>query len=439
MFQAFPPHASKLALDGGKPVRRKPLPLEFPGAYSYGKEERQLVLRVLDARSPFRYYGFDPQHMADQFEKEFSRFIGMPHALGVNSGTAALTVGLMALGIGPGDEVIMPGYFWVSTVASVVRLGAIPVLADIDETFCLDPADVERKITRRTRAVVMVHMSGATGNLAEIVVLCRKRKLRLLEDVAQAVGASVRGKMLGSFGDVSTFSFQLNKPMTTGEGGAVCTRTKPLHDRTVAAHCVGYPRDAAGRLDVANLEAATWGCGSRMNELTAALALAQLRKLPKICAAMRARKHKLKTMLADIPGLAFRRLDDPEGDAGTFLLTIFPKSADAEFFAKALRAEGIVPQAGGISNIRMTDWGMHIYHHIPSLVHKLPVSGGNNPWDDPRNRESRRVRYSQGTLPVCDELVSRTLLLCIPPVLTDPDLRDISDAYHKVADVHPLA
>src|ERR1043166_8049527 len=211
----------KLALHGGRPVRRRPLPLEFPGAYFYGKEERALVMRVLHARSPFRYYGLDSQHMAQQFETEFSRFIGMPHALGVNSGTAALTVGMMALGIGPGHEVIIPGYFWVSTVGAVVRLGAIPVLADIDDTFCLAPRDVERKITRRTKAVVLVHMSGATGNVAEIVALCRRHRLALLEDVAQAVGASVNGKRLGSLGDVSTFSFQLNKPMTTGEGGAV--------------------------------------------------------------------------------------------------------------------------------------------------------------------------------------------------------------------------
>ncbi|MBI4027366.1 MAG: DegT/DnrJ/EryC1/StrS family aminotransferase [Verrucomicrobia bacterium] len=429
---------SQLAMDGGMPIRRTPLPLEFPGTYFYGKQELDLVSRVIRARSPNRYYGLDLQYMTEQFEREFAKFVGVPHALAVNSGTAALAVGMMALGIGPGDEVIVPGYMWVSTVGAVVRLGAIPVLADIDETFCLDPKDVERKINKRTRVVVLVHMSGATGNVAPIVELCRKYKIHLLEDVAQAAGASAHGKRLGSFGDISIFSFQLNKPMTTGEGGAVCTRTKQLHDRAFAAHCVGYPRNAAGRLDLKNLEFATWGYGARMNEPTAALALAQLGKLPKICASMRERKHKLKKMLSDIPGLSFRRLDDPEGEAGSFLLTIFPDAAHANFFVKALRAEGIVPQRGGISNIRMTDWGLHIYHHIPSLVNKLPVSGGNNPWKDPRNRASQRVCYSKGTLPRCDDLISRTLLLCIPPVLTNRDVKDISDAYHKVAEAHPL-
>lgn len=427
----------KLALDGGRPIRAKPLPLEFPGAYFYGKEELDLVSRVVRARSPFRYYGLDLQHNADQFEQEFARFIGMPHALGVNSGTAALTVGMMALGVGPGDEVIVPGYLWVSTVGAVVRLGAIPVLADIDNTFCLDPRDVEKKITSRTRAVVHVHMSGATGNISRIAALCRKRKVSLLEDVAQAAGATVGGKKLGSFGDVSIFSFQLNKTMTTGEGGAVCARTKELYDRAFAAHDLGYPRNAAGRL-VTDLATATWGVGSRMNELTAALARAQLRKLPKICAAMRERKHRLRQMLSDIPGLTFRRLDDPAGDAGNFLLTIFPRASDAKFFVNALRAEGIIPAPGGMSNIRMTNWGMHVYYNIPALVHKCSVSGGNNPWRDPRNRVSRTVNYAKGTLPVCDDLVSRTLLLCIPPILTKRDLQDIRNAYHKVAETHPL-
>ena len=369
---------------------------------------------------------------------EFAGFIGVSHALGVSSGTAALTAAMMALGIGPGDEVILPGYFWVSTVSAVVRLGAIPVLADIDESFSLDPADVEKRITRRTRAVVIVHMSGGSGNVAEIARLCRKQRISLLEDVAQAAGGSVRGKMLGSFGDISIFSFQLNKTMTTGEGGAVCANRKDLADRAFAAHDLGYRRNEAGRLELKDLATAGWGCGSRMNELTAALARAQLRKLPGICAAMRGRKHALKQMLSDIPGLAFRRLDDPDGEAGSFLLTIFPKVSDAEFFVKALRAEGIVPDASGLSNIRMTDWGLHIYYNVPSLVNKLPVGGGNNPWKDPRNRASRHIRYDKGTLPKCDDLISRTLLLCIPPVLTRRDLRDISDAYHKVAKTHPL-
>lgn len=419
-------------------MRRAPLALEFPGAHFYGKEEVALVSRVVRARSPFRYYGLDPQHMTDRFEREFADFIGMPHALAVNSGTAALTVALMALRVGPGDEVILPGYFWVSTVSAVVRLGAIPVIVDIDDSFGMDPRDLERKISPRTRAVILVHMSGASGNLEAIVDLCLQKRLPLLEDVAQAAGATVGGKPLGSFGDVSIFSFQLNKTMTTGEGGMVCTRAKELADRAFAAHDLGYARNAEGRLELADLRDAGWGCGSRMSEVTAALGLAQLRKLPAICRAMRERKHAVKAMLADIPGLGFRRLDDENGEAGSFLLTIFPHAAQAEFYARALRAEGIVPMPKGMSNIRMTDWGLHVYHRVPALVRKLPVGGGNNPWKDPRNPSGETVSYARGALPQCDHLEERTLLLCIPPVLSKRDIRDISDAYHKVAAQHPL-
>jgi dTDP-4-amino-4,6-dideoxygalactose transaminase len=430
--------ASKLAIHGGKPVRKQGLPLEFPGAYFYGKEESTLVNRVLRAQSPFRYYGFDLQHMADKFEKEFARFIGMPFALGVNSGTAALTVGLMALGVGPGDEVIVPGYLWVSTATAVVRLGAIPVLGDIDQSFCLDPKDVARKINGRTRAVIMVHMNGSTGNAAKIAALCRKRKVGFLEDVAQAAGATVKGKKLGSFGDISTYSFQLNKTMTMGEGGAVCCRTRELYNRAFAAHDLGYARNSSGRLEINDLSAATWGNGSRMNEISAALGLAQLKKLPKICAAMRERKNKLKKMLSDIPGLQFRNLDDTKGDAGSFLLTVFPNQKLAQTYVNALRAEGIAPVPGGGSNVLVGEWGLHIYYNIPALVNRLSVSGGNNPWKDPRNRTSSKRRYNKGTLPQCDNLVNRSIQLCIPPILTNKDLKDISDAYHKVAAAYPL-
>ena len=414
------------------------MPLEFPGAYFYGEEELANVSAVVQAHSPFRYYGHDLQHMADEFEKEFAAFIGMPYALGVNSGTAALTVAMMAIGVGPGTEVIVPGYLWVSTVGAVVRLGAIPVLADVDDTFCLDPADVEKKITPRTKAVAVVHMSGASGNIRQLAALCRRRGVLLLEDVAQAAGASVDGQMLGSLGDISIFSFQLNKTMTSGEGGAICTRSEALYNRVFAAHDLGYARNQAGRLDFNNLESATWGCGARISEVTAALLRAQLTKLPRICSAMRERKQKLAAMVGNIPGLVFRRVDDPNGEIGSFLLITLPTPADAQFYVGALRGEGIVTDSRGINTVCMTDWGLHIYHNIPALVNKIGVSGGNNPWQDPRN-EASKVSYDKGSLPKCDDLISRTILMAIPPVLTDADLEDISAAWHKVASARPLA
>src|SRR5215471_15353942 len=191
----------KLAIAGGKPARTRPLPLEFPGVHHMDDEEVQAALRVIRSRSLFRYYGVDPQGEVATFESEFARFLGVSHALAVTSGTGALHVALSALGVGPGQEIIVPAYLWVSVVAAVTNLGAIPVLADVDETFSLDPIDVQRRITPRTTGIILVHMSGAPADAPTIVNVAREHKLFLLEDSAQCAGGSIAGKKAGTFGD----------------------------------------------------------------------------------------------------------------------------------------------------------------------------------------------------------------------------------------------
>src|SRR5208337_4522553 len=168
LTQDFATIEDQLAIDGGKPVRTEPLPLEFPGVHHMDEEEIEAALRVLKSRSPFRYYGIDLQGEVEAFESEFASFLGVDHAVAVNSGTGALHTALSALGVGPGQEVIVPAYMWVSIPAAVVNHGAIPVVADIDNTFCLNPAEVERRITPKTRGIIMVHMSGAPGNVKAI-------------------------------------------------------------------------------------------------------------------------------------------------------------------------------------------------------------------------------------------------------------------------------
>jgi len=190
--------ANRLAIDGGTPVRTEPLPWELPGAHWIGAEELQLVSRVVEAGSPFRYYGLDPQHMVDRLEEGYRRRLGRAYALAVGSGTAGLHVALGALGIGPGDEVLLPGYMWVSCISAVVRLGAIPRLVDIDETFCMDPADLRGKIGPRSKAVLLAHMSGAPGRVDEILQVARTAGIPVVEDVAQANGARLHGRHAGS-------------------------------------------------------------------------------------------------------------------------------------------------------------------------------------------------------------------------------------------------
>ena len=209
----------RLAIDGGTPVRSEPLPLEFPGIHHMGEEELEAAMRPLKGRSHFRYYGIDLRHEVDEFESEFASFLGVKHALAVSSGTGALQTALSALGVGPGQELIVPAYMWVSVAAAVVNQGAIPVLADINDTFCMDPAQLERQITERTSGVIVVHMSGAPADIKPLRDIVRKRGLFLLEDCAQCNGGAVEGQKVGTFGDMATFSFQMNKNMTSGEGG----------------------------------------------------------------------------------------------------------------------------------------------------------------------------------------------------------------------------
>lgn len=429
--QTAPPEKEKLAIDGGIPVRSHALPLEFPGVHHMDEEEVNAALRVLRSRSPFRYCGVDLQGEVQAFETEFASFLGISHCLAINSGTGSLHAALAALGVGPGQEVIVPAYMWVSVVAAVVNLGAIPVLADIDDTFCLDPAAMEAAITPRTTGVIAVHMSGAPADIAAIQKVTRSHGLFLLEDCAQCAGGSVDGRKVGTFGDIAIFSFQMNKNMTSGEGGCLVTNDKRLYNRAVACHDTGYARSSAGRALFDDLDLCLWGRGYRMDEIRAAILRVQLRKLPTIVWQMHHSKYRIRQALEQYSEIQLRRIVDPDGDTGCFLLTTFQDPETAKQINRALRAEGIVTLAQGVNDIVMTQWGLHIYYNIPSLVHKTGVDKRNSPWSLIENKDSHTA-YGKGTCPVADSLFERTILLAIPSCLTDGDEQDIIHAFDKV-------
>lgn len=405
------------------------IPYEWPGSYFLGKEELAAAASVLKARSPFRFYGHDLQGYADRLEKAYCQRMGRKHALAVNSGTSALSLAMAALGIGPGDEVLLPGYLWVSCIAAVVRAGAIPRLVDVDDTFCMDPADMEKKISSHTRAVLLVHMSGAPGAVDKVSAICRDRKLPLIEDCAQGNGASFHGKPVGSFGDLAIFSFQLNKNITAGEGGLVVCDDENLYRRAWACHDLGYPRNAQGRLDTSDLQ--LWGQGSRCPELLAAVVYTQLKKLDRITAAMRKAKYQLRKKLEGIPGLSFRRIIDPAGDTGPFLLMIWKDRETCLRMVEKTRAAGIQTGSMGINNVPMTDWGLHIYYNNLSLVEKRSQSSAGRPWTDPLNAFAANYTYAKGTLPVLDGLIERTSLLSIPPTLSAKVIEKIAKEFRR--------
>jgi dTDP-4-amino-4,6-dideoxygalactose transaminase len=423
--------SQKLAIDGGKPVRTKPLPLEFPGVHHMGKEEIAAVTRVMKSRSLFRYYGVDLGKEVESLENEFSSFVGAKYALGVSSGTGALHTALGALGVGPGQEVIVPAYMWVSVIAAVVNHGAIPVFADIDDSFCLNPADVERKITKKTSGIIMVHMSGSPGNARAIQKIARDHQRFFLEDCAQCAGGSIDGQRVGTFGDMGIFSFQMNKNMTAGEGGCVVSNDYRLYQRAFAVHDLGYARDAKGRLIMDNADLCLWGKGYRLDELRASVLRVQLKKLPAVIERMRSSKYRIREALAEFPQVKLRKIQDPQGDTGCFLLTTYPDAATAKRICEALRAEGVTTSPQGISNVIMTDWGLHLYSNNTSLVKHASVDGHGFPWKLAENCGLPR-NYEKGALPVADCLFERTIVLPIPSCLTVKDENDIIQAFRKV-------
>jgi len=426
-----PVNRERLAIDGGRPVRSEPLPLAFPGIHHMGEEELEAAMRPLKGRSPFRYYGIDLRHEVDEFESEFAGFLGVKHALAVSSGTGALQTGLSALGVGPGQEVIVPAYMWVSVAAAVVNQGAIPVLADINDTFCMDPAQLERQITGRTRGVIVVHMSGAPADIKPLRDIARKRGLFLLEDCAQCNGGTVDGQRVGTFGDMAAFSFQMNKNMTSGEGGAVVTNSDRLYRRAFACHDLGYARDEQGRLIFNDPDLCLWGKGYRIDEIRGALLRVQLKKLSRTIGNMRRSKYRIRKALESFSQVRLRRIVDTEGDTGCFLITTYSDAATAQRVNQALRAEGIVTSSQGVSNVVMTEWGLHLYYNIASLVKQTSVDGRGFPWKLAENSSSK-VCYEKGACPVADSLFERSILLPIPSCLTTRDEDDIIHAFEKV-------
>jgi len=421
----------KLAIDNGAPVRTEPLPLEFPGVHYMDEEEVEAVVRLLRSRSLFRYYGVALQKEVEAFEAEFAKVLGVAHAIGVSSGTGALHTALSALGAGPGQEVIVPAYMWVSVLAAVVNHGAIPVLADINETFCLDPVDLEKRITPHTKGIIMVHMSGSPGDVKAVEGIAKKHGLWLLEDCAQCNGGSVGGQRVGTFGDMAVFSFQMNKNMSAGEGGCIATNNTRLWQRAFACHDLGYARDESGRLIFNDPDLTLWGMGYRLDEIRAAVLRVQLRKLPRIVAAMHASKYRIREALAKFPGVQLRKIVDPAGDTGCFLITTYADADTAQRVNRALRAEGIVTSPQGVSNVVMTDWGLHLYFNNVSLVNTASVDGHGFPWNLAENQPLLRS-YSKGTCPKADSLFERSILIAIPSCLTPKDEDEIIRAFEKV-------
>lgn len=373
-----------------------------PGMELVGEEEIREVLDVLRSGYLYRYQvGQDHRFQGKviQLEQEMARRSQVRHALAVNSGTTALLAALVGLGVGPGDEVIVPGFTFVASISSIIYAGAVPVLAEVDRTFNLDPEDVERKITPRTRAIMAVHMMGSPARLDELKEIATEYGLFLIEDCAQAFGASYKGQPIGSLGHVGTFSFNVYKTVTAGDGGMIVTDDHDLYRRCFAFHDQGHAplRDGVeiGRRPFLGLD-------FRYTELQAAVLLAQIRKLPSMLDRLRANKERFQAGITGLPGLEFREHAEPLGDIGTILTVILPTPEIAG---------GIAHDLG---NRVIAEAGWHVYSNMEHLLEQRVVNTVACPFSCPHYLERGGwVQYWKGMLPQTDDLLARSMNISI--------------------------
>ncbi len=378
-----------------------------PGMELIGEEEKRELIEVLEGGYLFRYGSPDnPAFRAKvyQLEQEVARRMAVAHAVAVNSGTAALQVALGGLGIGPGDEVIVPGYTFIASMSAVIYARAIPILAEVDRSLNLDPADVRMKITTRTRAILAVHMLGNPARLNELKAIADQHGLILIEDCAQAFGARYRGKPLGSIGHAGTYSFNIFKTITAGDGGMVVTNDDAAYRRFFGLHDQGH---SPLRTGVEVGQRPFVGLGFRMTELTAAVLLAQLRKLDTIISHLRANKKRFKEAIADMNSLEFRELPDPEGELATLLTVFFPTEEIARKVAGELKTRVVA------------DSGWHVYSNMEQILEKRTITPEGCPFTCPLYKGGE-IKYAKGMLPQTDALLNRAINISIG--VSDPGL-----------------
>jgi len=433
--------AERLAIDGGTRavhrLGRQPGKLgaaelcALVDLWRMRPETRSAIHRLIRSdpslRGPhlFRYYGPRPGRV-ERAEAFFARMIGVKHALGMNSCTSALIAALRALGVGAGDEVIVPAYTFFATAASVVVCNAVPVICEVDDSLGLDAAAAERSLTRRTRAVIAVHMRGAPAAMDAIMDLARRKGLPVVEDVAQACGGAFGGKRLGAIGTVGCFSFDYAKLAVSGEGGFLTTdddylfmRAQSWHDTAACWRPDRYaPERVKGELF----------CGEnyRMSELQGAVALAQMRRLDALIRRLRRNKRRVRDAIDEFPGMAFRRIPDPSGDVGNVLIFFVPDAGTKERIVAAMKAEGI-PAAGPYSP-QQRDW--HVYVHWDHILRRRAVARDGLPWSAIPHAEL--PRYSRRMCPRTLDLLGRAVSVAIGPDYSAADCRAIARGINKV-------
>jgi len=386
----------------------------MPGTELFGAEEKKEVMDVLETGILFRY-NHDKERKghwkAKSFENELARYHGVRYAHVTSSGTTADNLALACCGIGVGDEVIVPPFTFIAPVEAVLQAGAIPVFAEIDETLCLYPAGIEAAITPRTKAVMLVHMCGSMAQVDKIAEVCKKHNLILIEDTAQALGASFKNQLLGTFGKVAVYSFDFFKIVTAGEGGAIITDDPHLYE--IAAQHADHGHSHVGNNRGAEPHP-VFGTNFRLSEIHAAIGLAQFRKLPYILEHQRRNKLKLEQTLSKFPQISFRKIPDKKGDSATFL----------DFFLKDEPTARKVLKVFDRFGIGYAYWFDNNYHYFKNWDHIKKIKSAA-PLAISLFKPSQN--YASLSLPQSDKIMSRLISIQIRITWTEEEIKGLSE------------
>ncbi len=387
--------------------------------FRIGKEEAEAVARVLETGELFRVN--TALQEAEKFDKEFSEVIGTEYSILLSSGTGALMAALAGLGIGPGDEVIVPGYTFMASASAVLAVGAIPVLAEINETMTIDPEDIEKKISKHTKAIIPVHICGYPCDMDTICEIAKKHNLYIVEDACQADGASYKGRRVGSIGDAGAFSFNHWKLLSAGEGGSIVTNNRKVYERALIYHDGGAAfRPYSGELT----EPIFMGTQMRTNEVTGAIMRVQLKRMDGIIADLRRVKAEVKKALGDNALFNFAPSNDEAGDLGTTLPLQFHDKAVARRFADAI--------SGKINGILVADSGKHLYYNwTPLMEYRGSHCDATNPYNLAENKDLNK-EYSKDMLPKTIDLVERTYHVLLHCDWTQADIDKTVNAILEV-------
>ena len=370
--------------------------------FRIGQEEIDAVARAINSRDFFKINGSG--HEVLNFEEEWKAYAGTEHALLMTSGFAAITSALVGLGIGPGDEVIVPAYTYIATALAVTSVGAIPVIAESNETLTLDPADVEKKISAHTKAIIPVHIQGFPSDLDTLSTLAKKHGIAVVEDACQSIGGRYHGKFLGTVGDAGAYSFNYFKVITAGEGGALVTNNRTIYERALIYHDAGAVAFFGSQLDGIK-EPLFGGTEFRISDITGAILREQLKKLPGITADLK--KHQL-CLLSDLGRLSAAPSNDIEGDCGTTLALRFGTAEETRKFAAHCKAQGV-----GVTI--PIDTGKHVYTNWTQIMEKR---GAWHPLMDPYKMEANKglqMDYAKDMCPKTLDYLARTAYIGVNP------------------------